>query len=102
MKVYYMDINGKFVGEGDSAKLPSNATDKKPNTHIDIWDSEKQQWVTPKKPKKTKEEIRKEKLKMYLNRNKKAIINAMLIGNQNNIKNLQLQRKKILKALKEA
>ncbi len=84
MKVYYIDKDGRFAGEGESAELPSNATNQKPNTQNDVWNAKKQEWITPKEPQKTKEELKKEKLK-ELNKQRQAELDIAKVSYKNNL-----------------
>ena len=55
MKIYYYDENGILLGDGDSATIVENSTDKVPNTPNDKFING--EWVSPKVIPLTPEEL---------------------------------------------
>lgn len=82
MKVYYIDENGHYAGEGESYTLPEGAIEIAPTTDRDVWDGEK--WVTPPEPEpQVPTSITARQARLYLYQNDLLDqVEAMIAGNK--------------------
>lgn len=72
MKIYYFDENGILLGDGDSATVVENSTDKVPNTTNDKFING--EWLSPKVIPLTPEELEAQRIAFIKDKAKSIIL----------------------------